>query len=504
MKSYRKGILFYLLFSAVFLSCDMNFDTLEVVSCSPENNLTGISPDSYIEIKFSAGVNRTDVEDNFSLTNSEGSLDGIFEWLSSGRFRYTPSSPLSRNGRYVIELPRSIRDKDGNNMESDFISEFYVGNDFTLPVVISSTPESASGAVTGIPVDQDIIINFSKSMNRESVEREFMITPDVPGYFVWSENSHGHVNSRMTYTLTGEMEYGKFYTIKLSSSAEDSSGNSLHKDYIVNFMTGNDFTPPAVEGIYDCLIPESLWSTSAPVHNISRQVIIGLTFSKVMDRQSVEKAFSITPAVMGIFEWSSDTSLSFRPSKPLEPETKYQIYVESTAKDINLIKLSSGCSVEIITDNPDSLYVKCGTISGSNHDGDFMPLQGSWPLIIDMGSDTPVNRSYYLLINFISDETASTPALMNRYSIFDNTFIETFKGTSGGEVPDSAYIEFIEWVNSSVAKIKISGMTNKNSVPAQVPALYRIKFAGGENGIKDTRGNYMKEDVAFEFREAMQ
>lgn len=44
-------------------------------------------------------------------------------------------------------------------------------------------------------------------------------------------------------------------------------------------------------------------------------------------------------------------------------------------------------------------------------------------------------------------------------------------------------------------------MTNKSS--GQVPALYRLKIAGGENGIKDIRGNYMENDLVIEFREAI-
>ncbi len=97
--------------------------------------------------------------------------------------------------------------------------------------------------------------------------------------------------------------------------------------------------------------------------------------------------------------------MRFVPSKPLDPETKYQVAVEATAKDRNQLKLSSGYSVEIVTDNPDSLYVKCGTLSGSNHDGDFTVLPDSWPRIIDMGSGTPVNRiiisslSFYLMFH---------------------------------------------------------------------------------------------------------
>ncbi|HOP63474.1 MAG TPA: Ig-like domain-containing protein [Spirochaetota bacterium] len=495
-------IVILLIAAAVSLSCDRDFDTLEIVSFSPGNRAINVAPESYIEIAFSSSVKKIDVEDNFILENSEGSLSGLFIWVSDSMFRFMPSDPMSKNGRYVIQLPRTIRDNKGNIMDSDFISEFYVGNDFTPPAVVASVPVYSAGAVTGVAVDQDIIINFSKSMNRESVEREFDISPDVAGYFLWEENVPGVLNSRLTYRLTANMEYGRMYTLRVSSSAEDSTGNSLGSDYAVNFITGDDFSPPEVTGIYDWALPGVIWGASTTVSGISRTVTMGVSFSKGMDRQSVEKAFSITPSLQGVFLWSSDFVVEFRPLTPLESETNYQISVDTTAKDRNQLRLSSRYTVEVVTDNPDSLYLKCGSVSGSNHDGDFTLLPGAWPVIIDMGSGTPVNRDYYIMIEFISDDSPLLYAEMDKYSIFDNVLLETFKGTTGiDEIPDSANIAYIEWIDDSTAKINITGMTNKSS--GQVPALYRLTIAGGENGITDARGNYMKDDFIIEFREAM-
>jgi hypothetical protein len=497
------GLLLIICCITSFISCDKSFDTLEVVCFTPGNNETGILPESFVEVKFNSSVNKTDVEDNFSLKNSEGSINGNFTWSASDSFRYIPEIPMKKNGRYIIELPRSIRDNKGNTMESDFISEFYVGNDFTRPSISSTIPAYSTGALTNVPVDQNIIINFSKTMNRESVETNFSITPDVPGYFVWSESIPGLPDSRLVFTLLDNMEFGKLYSFTVSGSAADIAGNTFGSDYKVNFITGDDFTPPVVESMYDFTNPGAPLSTSTLNDGISRRVTVGITFSEAMDRQSVEKAFSTTPSIQGIFEWSSDRFVRFRPSSELEPETRYQISVETSAEDLNGLKLSSRYSIELLTDNPDSLYVKCGTISGSNHDGDFAPLTGSWPMIIDMGSGLPVNKSYYILIEFLANTSGQIPAQMNEYSIFDNIIIDSFKSTSTGTglLPDPARIGEIEWSSSNTVKIKIDGMTNKSS--GQAPFLYRLKIAGGESGIKDISGNYLKNDLIIEFREVM-
>lgn len=493
-------VFFCIMFFTALLSCDMNFDTLKILSFSPGNKETGVLPERVVEVSFSAPVNRTDVEDGFSLKNREGSVEGNFTWLSPGAFRYTPVSPMTKNGRYVMELPRRIRDDDGNIMDSDFISEFYVGNDFTPPVVLSSDPPRSDGAVQGVAVNHAIIINFSKSMNRGSVEREFTLSPDVPGYFAWTENTPGVPDSRLTCNLTAAMEYGRLYTLTVSKSAEDSAGNSLGSDYRVNFITGDDRTPPEVVSIYEYREPANPWSVT-DINHVSRRDIPCLTFSEAMERQSVEKAFSVTPSVQGVFEWSSDTTVIFRPSKILAPETRYQITVETSAKDLGGHRLRLRFSAEIVTDRSDSLYVRCGNVRGANHDGDFVSLPESWPRIIDMGSGTPVNRNYFLLLDFTSDDAGATPVVMNRYSIFDNIFIDTFKGISVGEPADVAHIRSIEWRGDSTAMVEITGMTNRSA--DQVPALYRLRISGGENGIRERNSNYMKEDFVMELREAM-
>ncbi len=500
MKKNKLKFFIHLLVIPLFLSCDLNFETLKIISFSPANNERGVAPGAFVEIVFSSPVDRTDVEESFALKNSEGNIEGSFDWVNPASVRYTPSHPMIKNGRYTMALPRSIRDHHGNIMAFDFISEFYVGTDFTAPVIVSSNPPSGAGAVSGIQVKQQISVSFSKTMNRESVERGFSITPDISGYFIWSEDIPGLPDSRLVFNPTGEMAYGKLYSFKVSGAVEDSAGNPLGDEYRVNFITGDDRTPPQLISISEYRYPDYPWSTSV-INHVSRRAYPCLMFSEPMDRQSVEKAFTIIPSVQGIFEWSSDTTVIFRPLKLFDPITRYQVAIDTSSADLCGHKLTSRYSVEIITDAPDSLYVRCVNVRGSNYDGDYVSLPDTWPRIIDMGTGSPVNRRYFIMIDFISDEIDMTPAQMEKYSIFDNIMIETFKTTSGGEFPSSAYIGGIEWRSGSTALIEIAGMTNKSS--GGIPALYRLTISGGENGIMDMEKNFMKDDFVMEFREAM-
>jgi thermitase len=62
---------------------------------------------------------------------------------------------------------------------------------------------------------------------------------------------------------------------------------------------------------------------------------IRVTFSRPMDRASVEAAFSITPTVTGTFEWSADhRSFDFRHDSPFDSSAlAYTVRIAGTAKD---------------------------------------------------------------------------------------------------------------------------------------------------------------------------
>lgn len=488
-------ILFFMLCSA---GCDFRPDTLEVVRWSPENHSRGVVNDAFFEMEFSSNLNKRDIEENFSMHGASGSVAGRFAWVNDKSFRFTPLESFSKNGRYVVEVPRSIRDRDGNTMGSDFISDFYVGDDFVTPLVEWSVPPSSSGAVEGVLVNQNPVIAFSKSMNRESVEKSFRLSPDAAGYYLWSESAPGLENSLLTYVLVKPMDYGKLYTLTVAGTAEDGVGNALGAEYRVHFITGEDRTPPMVEGIYDALELPVYWETGAMNYGIDRNIRIAADFSEAMERQSVENSFSISPSVSGIFDWSGDSKIIFTPSAPLDPERIYQVRVDTGARDINGLKLAEPYIVEFKTDSGNSLFISCSGIEGSSDGLTYIELASGtpgpeeWPLEIVLGGDDV--QVYWLRIKFAS---GGNDAEMNPYSIFDNYFIETFKSAVAAGA-GSAEVEDIEWISPSTVQIKVKGLYESGS---NDPFIYRFTLSGRAGGIRDRNGNYMKNDLVFEFRE---
>ena len=484
-------------------ACEFNLDTLKVEWCTPANGAMGVNKGAVVEVQFSSDVNYSDVEEMFILECAEKRIAGKFLWVSGKRFVFTPDTALQRNGRYMITLPREIRDKEGNTMAYSFLSDFYIGDDFINPEIVSSYPPYSSGTTLNVAIDRDIVIDFSRSMNRQKTQAAFSISPEAAGYFVWSESTPALADSRLEYRLTEKMDFGRVYRLRVNGNAEDSAGNRTGYEYCVNFLTGDDTVPPEIDVIeYNDGVPgtDNVIYPGTVRHGVSKRGPITIRFSESMNRQSVEKAVSIRPSVQGTFDWHSDSRVDFIPLESFEPETLYRLSIDSSCRDINGLHIRSAYAVEFYTDAPDSLFVRIGRISGSYNNTIYTDLGGSWPACIEMGPAD--NSSYYIRIEFMSSNDPELSAFMEKYSVFDNIIIETFKSADANtnDLHSPAVISDISWLAGSdnTVLIQIGGMTNRAVSPS---ALYRLTLTGGKSGVVDRHGNYMKEDFVIEFRE---
>ena len=127
----------------------------------------------------------------------------------------------------------------------------------------------------------------------------------------------GTASTSATFTATVEGTY------LFRSIATDRAGNQEVAPSGNDTWTIVDVTRPAVTSYS----PTSTNSTNSP--------IVQITFSKTMNRKSVETAFSISGGVTGTFQWSSDSrSVTFLASGALQAGTTYTVVLATTATDL--------------------------------------------------------------------------------------------------------------------------------------------------------------------------
>jgi glycosidase len=119
------------------------------------------------------------------------------------------------------------------------------------PVVISNSPAHWT---TNVPTTLSVVLQFSASMNTNSVQAAFSTTPPVAGNFTWS--SVNSTNDTVTFK-PGSAGFTQLtnITIQVTNSAFDAvSGKTMFAPYQMTFQTGPSpgtvqFSSPATDGL---------------------------------------------------------------------------------------------------------------------------------------------------------------------------------------------------------------------------------------------------------------
>ncbi|MCF8392125.1 MAG: Ig-like domain-containing protein [Bacteroidales bacterium] len=159
--------------------------------------------------------------------------------------------------------------------------------DLSAPTIESSSPADTE---TGVPGELPIIINFSKWMDRASVEAALTVTPAIPNQtLTWAQN---------TLTISGDpMTDLTVYTVSIGATATDVNGIAVASALSFSFTTIDPNAPPIVV-------------TTSPLDaatGINEGTPIQIIFSKAMDSTSVSTAITTVPALENALStWSNN------------------------------------------------------------------------------------------------------------------------------------------------------------------------------------------------------
>ena len=117
----------------------------------------------------------------------------------------------------------------------------------------------------------------------------------------------------------------------------------------------------------------------SPVWNEGDEVVLCNTpivfnFNWDMDRESTEKAFTITPAVEGEFIWSdANFTMTFKPTKPYSISTKYTVKLDNTAEHAGGMKMVNPVEFKFLTSDRNFMEM----LENYPKDGDKVHYKGA-------------------------------------------------------------------------------------------------------------------------------
>jgi methionine-rich copper-binding protein CopC len=192
------------------------------------------------------------------------------------------------------------------------------GIDFTVvpPVVVSTTPANNA---TGVKVRTKIKVVFSHPMNEAATQSAFSLSA-LTGVFGWSTDGQ-----TLTFTSLGALAYGTNYVISVRSSAQSAVGVPLTPSYSSHFRT-----------VYRPVVVSTTPANNATGVAVGTQITV--VFSQTMNKSATQGAFSLkngTALVAGTFSWGTlNKPMTFTPSAPLLPATKYTLTITTSAKSV--------------------------------------------------------------------------------------------------------------------------------------------------------------------------
>lgn len=307
-----------------------------VVSITPNNGLpVGVMPD--IIIKFSEPVDMTSITDPSCYLQSGGNkYYGSVTELVSGKsdiIIFTPNVALAYNTTFTLQLigqisstKKGITDLKGNALSGTYpYSIKTVQKDVTAPVITSTIPTNGA---TGVSVTNNIIVCFSKSLNKPSVEAGLVLSgggnSNISGQFSWNSD-----NTTVTFDPTQSLSENTKYTVTLPSSISDLNGNLLGANKSFAFTTVTSAGPQIIY--------------RGPVDgrtDIAVTTPVVVDFTEPIDPLTVDQSSFMLllngSTIDGSFEFLNDNSrVVFRPDADLDFGKSYSITLTNAIKDVS-------------------------------------------------------------------------------------------------------------------------------------------------------------------------
>lgn len=479
------------------LSVFSDGESPRVIGSWPLNDQTIADPKAALSISFSKEMNQTFTESALSLKSSQNTIAGSYSWLGS-TLHFQPTVSLTDPGIYTLTVSKSqAEDKQGKNLEQDFILKFNYNADTIEPTLVDSSP--SNGAI-GITSNTHLLLRFSKPMNVNLVLTEITANPSLT--FNLPVTIISPDRTTFEFIPIQPLTFGTTYNVTIPNTIKDSIGNPLLQTYRIGFTVGSDFVQPTLTNIRS--------TTNTGNFVLNEFAIIGgfektddfmIDFSESVLPSSLLTGITFSPSItFTIIENSGGANTSFiiRPNSNLSINQIYQIQVTNSVKDVQGNSLNKTFTYNTQVNGPRSKYLFVQNIYLSNaHSLANRLLDG---VINSLQHDGGIGPTY----NYSAGGAKAFYVAFCRDDFRSNTCSEVDLNMVLSSVQFSANFDFgpnsgnpyllLPQVGAApnIYKTSIFGLTES-------PNSYIFTIKGGPDGAKDLYGNYLEQDYSVRF-----
>jgi hypothetical protein len=310
---FLSGILLYLLMN---LAC--TDEAPLKVQAVPQGGIAGlIKPaEAYAMIIISQGI---PIDTTFA-----DSVSGYFKTdsLVAGFYTLTVQARANRYGKYIMQQVQVI---------SDGVTS--VGDIHLKPVPEQINAVIPADGSENVPLNDPCKIQFSIPMNHISIKDNFKISPALDGYLQWQDEYTVLFNHYLNF------KPNTTYTITLNTKAKTLLGDTLA------FQVSSRFLTEGVKVISNSPVDgESYVKPSSTIY---------IEFNSPMNKSYVQAYFRVkasTTEILGSYTWHSSQAFSYKPGVLLPTNTRYDISLTTSARDIYDNSLTAPFNISFTTE----------------------------------------------------------------------------------------------------------------------------------------------------------
>ncbi len=277
-----------------------------------------------------------------------------------------------------------------------YVGYAFYGHLFAPPKITVTFPGDDG---KNIPVDTTIEIQFSREMNKESVEKAFSINPGVPGNFDWE--SGGRVIFQPSESLALHQEY----TVKIGRWAMSS--------WMIPKLVDDEFS-------FNTLGHPTVLLASPQTEALDELNSITVMFDRAMiplttatNSALKQPAFTVTPEIKGEGRWLGTTAYQFRPSEPYQLASTYTYRVEAGLKSEDGGELQEPAVFSFSTPRPHVVAVS--PARGYKYANPVASVSATLSQTVDFSSAKENVKLFYL--NGISYDEVPSKLVVNKEQI---------------------------------------------------------------------------------------
>ncbi|MDO9512960.1 MAG: Ig-like domain-containing protein [Bacteroidales bacterium] len=413
-----------------------------VVSTNPSNGATAIPLNQVVTATFNEEMNPATInQQSFTLQSGAKSgvpIPGTLTYnKTNATLSFVPSEALTKNTTYTGTVKSSVKDLNGNALQTNYVWTFSTGN-ILSPTVISTDPANLATAVF---INKVVTASFSVPMDPLTITGTTFTLKQGTTVISGTVSYSGVIAS---FTPASDLLPNMEYTGTITSGAKNLAGTALENNYVWSFTTGSISGPTVI--------------STDPTSNETGVLLnktVTATFSMAMDPLTLTTATFIVKkgltTITGTVSYSGKTAL-FNPSSPLEANTLYVCTITTGAKNSTGIPLAENYVWSFTTEN-----------------------SGATPTVT---STDPVNNATGVLLN--KKVTATFSMAMDPLTLTTTTFIVK-KGST-----------------TIVGTVSYSGKTSlfNPSSPFEANTLYTCTIT---TGAKNVAGIPLSTDYVWSF-----